>query len=175
MHVMQGGEKRGITALPSGVLEGAFIINLDFEIEYREDSTLATPLGPFYGVTEGTLAIAQRWLTEYRAACSEFEITSAVHQLSWLSPSKREEPSSLTRVLVVLLRLGGAAYATDVVAGINERFRTVVRVNNTRREVSSHPELLTYQDEDKKVIGLTDRGRAFVEAYVAAGGATEPL
>jgi hypothetical protein len=61
------------------------------------------------------------------------------------------------------------------VAGINERFDTVVRVNNTRREVLRNSELLVFIDEEEKAVGLTAKGRAVATAYVAAGGATGPV
>jgi len=175
MTVLKRGDNRLITALPSGVLAGAFIVGLNLKIAYKKDASLVTPMGTFESVTDGTLDTARRWLAEYREACNEFELQQDPTQLQWLPPSKKEKASSLHRVMIVLHELHGAALATDVVAGINDRFDTVVRVNNTRREALHHPELLHFADEAEKVLLLTDRGRAYIAAYIAAGGATTPL
>jgi hypothetical protein len=173
MEALNLGDKATVTALPSNVVDGAFVTDRSFEIELRPNATLVTPLGAFTDVTARTLDSARRWLSKYREACKEFELAASTRELNWLPPTKTPEPSSLVRVLLVLRSLsGGVALATDVVAGINERFKLVVRVNNTRREVGAHPDLLEFVGADNKVIRLTDRGRAFIDVYVAAGGAT---
>lgn len=175
MEVLQQGDKNTITAIPSGVLPGAFVIALNLDVEYRNDAALATPIGAFPDVGDGTLPTATRWLTDYRAACNEFELQQAPNGLQWLQPSKKEKASTLNRVLVILHELNGTALAADVVAGINERFETVVRVNNTRREVREHPDLLFFPDDAKRVLALTAKGAAHVVAYIAAGGVTQTL
>jgi hypothetical protein len=175
MAVLQLGDTSEVTAVPSGVLPGAFVVGLTLDIEYREDASIVTPIGIFADVTDGTLATAKRWLTDYRAACNEFEITEDPAHLQWLPPSKKEKATSLQRVMVILHELRGAGLATDVVAGINERFDAIVRVNNTRREVGHHPDLLQYTDDAQKILALTPRGAAYIAAYIAAGGATRAL
>lgn len=172
MRVLALGETGTITAVPSGVLPGAFVVGLNLDVDYRNDSSLVTSLGAFANVTNGTLATAKRWLAEFRASCNHFELQQDPAGLTWLAPSKAEKATSLQRVMVILHELHGAAFATDIVAGINERFDTVVRVNNTRREVRLHPDLLSFTDATEKVLTLTPQGSAYVSAYIAAGGAT---
>jgi len=175
MQVLARGRQNAVSAVPSGVLPGAFVVGLDLEIDYRRNGTLVTPLGEFSNVTRGTLATARRWLTKYRVGCNQFELQQNPIAIQWLPPSKKEKATSLQRVMVILHELRGAALAADVVAGINDRFDTVVRVNNTRREVHRHPELLVFTDATEKALSLTPQGTAYIAAYIAAGGATRDL
>lgn len=172
MHVLQPGDTKRIDSFPSGVLPGAFVTGLGIRVEYELDGLLLTRLGPL-GRTKANLASANRWLATYREHCAEFELEQNAETLTWVRPSRIEPPSSLLRVLIVLNGFRQPLPVTDVVAGINERFSTVVRSNNTQREVLLHPEYFQWAEGAERALGLSDRGRRFVRAYIAAGGATE--
>ena len=108
------------------------------------------------------------WLQAYRKICEDIELTDS--RMEWTRPARAPKPPSLTRVLVALHELGGCAYATDLAEEVSRRFGQIARVNNTRREVHRHSELMHFQDDDRKIVSISDRGRLFVKTYMLAAG-----
>lgn len=49
------------------------------------------------------------------------------------------------------------------------RFRAMTS-QNTRREVIRHPDLLSYEDEEKQVMHISEQGAAYLGAFMRAGG-----
>jgi hypothetical protein len=128
-------------------------------------------LGTFKEVPTGTLATGQRFLKAYAERCKAFELADHPFRVSWLPPHD-PKTTAVGRALVALNELGGEAFVPDVVATINRLFNTTVRVNNTRREVIRHPDLLEFHPDDDSVMRWTAVGRSFYSVYVAAGGPT---
>ena len=161
-----------VTAMPSSVVPEAFMTDLRLTVQSPNAETMdVSELGTFEEVPTGTLATGQRFLKAYAERCKAFELAEHPFRVSWLPPHD-PKTTAVGRALVALNELGGEAFVPDVVATINRLFNTTVRVNNTRREVIRHPDLLEFHPDDDSVMRLTAQGRSFYSAYVAAGGPT---
>lgn len=161
------------TAIPSSIVPGAMLTGLKFPLE-RVGDALKTPQGEVPGLSRHGLSGARKWLDVYAQRCREHEIRWAGHRVgTWLTPIDPPAPSALDRTVVALHFLGGSAPVSDLVGEVNRRFNTQVRVNNTRREVHSHSDLLEFLPGDKKAVRLTLRGNAYANVFIAAGGLCE--
>ncbi|MBX3506898.1 MAG: hypothetical protein KF895_15570 [Parvibaculum sp.] len=161
------GRKATITAFPSSVVSGAIIYRDELSVALKGGSLHIDKLGKI-DASANSAKEARGWLDRYLAKCFEYELQDkrAVFRLTPPNPV----PTSLGRILASLDALGGVAKVTDLVTEINDRFQSAVRVNNTRREVWRHTDLLEFAGPDDKNIQLTERGRNYLRAYKRAGG-----
>ena len=172
MRALGAGAIDELTAIPSSVVPEAFVIGLKLTVQCPTAETVSVAdLGALGDLPTGTLASSHTFIRTYGDTCRAFELADHSVRLSWLQPND-PKATSLGRVLVALDELGGEAFVPDVVAMINRLYNVTVRVNNTRREVYRHTDLLEFAPEDESVMRWTALGKAFHAAYVAAGGPT---
>lgn len=172
MRELSVGTVDELTAIPSSVVPEAFVIGLKLDVRCPTAETLSVAdLGTFEELPTGTLVSSHTFMRTYGDRCRAFELADRPVRLSWLQPNE-PKTTSIGRVLVALDELGGEAFVPDVVAMINRLYNVTVRVNNTRREMYRHKDLLEFAPEDESVMRWTALGKAFHAAYVAAGGPT---
>lgn len=174
MAFLDPGETAVVTALPSALVKGAYLVDVEVQVRRSTEDTLdvdgATSV---HGLSGRTLGMAAGWLRAFARGCREREVDAARHEgTRWIQPARVPKPSALARLLVALDTLGGEARVSDVVHEINLLFDTTVRTNNTRREVLRHPDLLEFVGEDRRTVRITDVGTAYLSAYLRAGGST---
>lgn len=160
-------EDRGnVNAVPSSVVRGAFRRMKSLSVRLKGNTVqLGRETLPLTSGQQG----AFRWLDKYRAWAESVELNDPKRG-EWIRTSRALSPSALDRALVALSGLGGEALASDLAEEIGRRFDTVVRVNNTRREVLGRDDLLQFFGANDKRVRLTERGKLYVAAYIEAGG-----
>lgn len=172
MRPLRKGAVDELTAIPSSVVPEAFVVGLKLSVECLSSETLAVAeLGAFEDLPTGTLVSSNAFMRAYGDRSRTFELAERPLPLSWLQPHD-PKTTSIGRVLVALDELGGEAFVPDVVATVNRLYNVTVRVNNTRREVYRHKDLLEFAEEDDSVMRWTALGKSFHAAYVSAGGPT---
>ena len=158
---------RTVICVPSSVVRGTYR-HTELIVATRQHSRLRI------GEVEVPVDLVSKreptynWLNEYRKICENIELTDT--RMEWTRTVRAPKPSSLDRVLVALHKLGGRAYATDLAEEVSRRFGRIARVNNTRREVIRHADLMSFQGDDQKIVSISDRGQLYVKAYVSAAG-----
>lgn len=172
MQLLDVGAEGEITAIPSSIVKGSYLIDLSIPVLRPDLDVLALSIGNISGLSAPRkLSRAESWLRVYKDLCINLELVEGSNDdSSWLAPATCPEPSSLVRVLVALAELGGRAPVKEITALIAERFDVVVRDNNTRREAIRHPDYLVFDAEDPKIISQTERGELYLRAYVNGGG-----
>jgi hypothetical protein len=176
LHLLNAGEQAVVTALPSSVVEEAFMVGLNLTVTLSANADqIDGDLGQIAVANSGTLEAARNFLEALSRASNNYELTHTDPPSRWLHPSRPREAPSLARVIVVLQSLQGAALVDAVRIRVEKRFGKPVRRNNTRREALDHPDLLTFDAENPHLMRLTDRGAAYYRVYVAAGGVTQRL
>jgi hypothetical protein len=165
MQLLRLTELQTVDAVPSSVVRGAFRRIEHRTVALQHDAVLFgdTRLPPLYDERNSV----GRWLATYRASCEQIELFDP--RWEWIESVKRAI-SMTGRVLVSLSELGGELYANELAEEVTRRFERVMRVNNTRREVIQHSKLLKYTDDEKTIVGLTEYGQRYLDAYLAAGG-----
>jgi hypothetical protein len=175
MQMIGPGFADHLTAIPSSVLEGAVMTGMNLAIRWPDGAAELSidGLGTYEDAGSGTLERLNRFLATYSRNCADYELLGP-HPvvISWLPPPA-PVTTAVGRVLVALAKFDGRAPVSDVAATISGYYGKVVRVNNTRREVLRHPDLLEFDPDDNKVMRWTERGRSFHAVYVAAGGRTD--
>lgn len=176
MKLLSAGDSAVLTALPSSVVQGAFLVDLEIQVKLVDDDQLSITGAPSVtGLSGRTLGMSAAWLRTFTHGVRPREMMVGQGQLGrWLHPVRPPKPSALARVLLALEKLEHEAPVADVVATINRLFNVNVRSNNTRREVLNNPELLRFVGDDQKTMQMTDAGQQFLTAYFRAGGAAEP-
>lgn len=163
-----------IDALPSTIVDGAFLVGLKLPVQAVDRDTVDVALCRFSGVASPSKASMESWLALYASAARELEFAEATtDSVKWLVPPTPPAPSALDRVAVSVDALGGSAAVDDVVEEIVRRYRPVrgVRRNNTRRVVIENPGLLRFETSGR-AIELTDHGRVYARVLRRAGGDT---
>jgi len=156
-----------INALPSSVIPGSFRLIQDLRPEVSGDivrlaaHVVARPLWH-------SKSAMHEWLVAFKSVSAELELTEP--RMEWTRATRTARPSSLARVLIALYALGGSAVASSVAEEVSRRFGQIARVNNTRREAIRHPEYLSIDEENNKVLRLSNRGKLFIDAYMKASG-----
>jgi hypothetical protein len=173
MYILSPGRSSTITSIASRVVDGAFLVGLNFPAVRRDDDVLEVRGQPIGGLGERTLALANTWFNRYAEVCLDVEL-SAVDSpdVRWIQPPRPPSVSALHRVVSVLQAEGGTALVSRLVDRINAEYDAYVRVNNTRREVYRNPDLLEFHPEDNQLMRLTERGQKYARILVAAGGRT---
>jgi hypothetical protein len=160
-----------INAIPSSIIDRGFLTDQALTFHRPTEDTIDSELGTITGLSGRTKALAAAWIKEFAQLCYEHELKQAEDKPpKMLVPSRAKAASALARVAVSLLKLGGASLVSDLVNEINRRYNTVVRVNNTRREVYRQPELLEFDPADDQIMKLTAKGKAYATAYLRSGG-----
>lgn len=172
MAFLDAGAEATLSAIPSSIVEGAFLADLELDVKVpREGDLTIASVGTLTGLSAVTVGAAANWLRDFMKQARVLELAASQHASSrWLVPPRPPKPTALARVLIVLADLGFEAPVPDVVQAINTRFDANVRTNNTRREVLNNPEFLEFTGDDSKEIRATEAGRKFVEVYQKAGG-----
>jgi hypothetical protein len=171
-QILDAGDSVEIDAIPSSVVTGAFL---------QPPSPVSVAVTSGGGVTIAGIDMCMRQspsLSSVRCMLVEFEQWAKAYEISvaergearWVKPVQPRRPSALYRLLIALSAKGGSAVVTDVIVEINRRFDTMVRRNNTFREIGRNRELLGSDEEDDDKIQLTPRGQLFVRIYQEAGG-----
>jgi hypothetical protein len=165
LWLVRPGQERHVLTIPSSLVRGAFRLIEPRQVAIQSDSFVfgRESLPQFRPIKSRIY----EWLRAYQEVAERIEVSDA--REAWY-PAPRPRASSLARVVVSLEALGGKTFANEIAEEISRRFDTIVRINNTRREVRAHPRILEFLDEREKVVKLTAYGRQWAEAYRKAGG-----
>jgi hypothetical protein len=160
-----------ITAIPSTVVPGAYLIDLDLPIVVSEggltignDYIGETPESPSFNTWES-------FLHEYGQWCQNYEFTrGATADAKWLPPSKAKPPTKTIRVLMVLAELGEAAVPLSQVRNVLRKRRTHEReprlgLGAIRREVEHSRFFETQQYEEELLVKMTADGARLLSIY----------
>lgn len=173
LRLLRAGETVVVTALPSSVVDGAFMVGINLRVVYADDANrINGDLGEIAVDSSGTLRAATAFVDALMKSAYEYELAHPDPPSRWLQPSKPKEPSPLHRVIVTLAFLGGTAHVDAIRTMIDRRFGKAMWTGNVRREVLQNPELLHFDSENNRTVHLTDKGAAYHRVYVAAGGLT---
>jgi len=160
-----------IDAFPSSVFRDALVLGQSIQLVRADAATIHSPLGGLQGVDATGKDEAAAWMRAYAELCAGYELgAEASLRLRFLLPQSKRSVSALGRVLIALGALGGASLVSNLVTEINRMNDASVRVNNTRREVYRHPELLEFDEANDQIMKLTDLGKLFYSAYLSAKG-----
>lgn len=170
MKLLIPGQAGVVSAVPSSVVDGAFVTDVRLEVSFDGESVQVSPLGVIPRAGDGTLPSVRAFLMAYAKMSMDSELSGASGMSRWIPPLRPQPPSALGRVVLALDALGGEAHQRDIVLQIHQQFGALVRTNNTRREVINCPDLLEFVAPDEQVIRLTEKGRRFCSVYRAAGG-----
>ncbi len=172
MKFLQAGDEAVLTALPSFLVDGAYLVGVELPVRrISEDVLRVVGIGEVPGLSGTTLGLAAGWIRSFARACRDMEIAAGRYEGSrWLQPARAPKPTALARVIVALHRLGGEAAVPDLVDEVNALFDANVRTNNTRREVLNHPDLIIFAAHDSRIAALTALGQAYAISYLRAGG-----
>lgn len=110
---------------------------------------------------------ARDWLLELQRVTQPIEERAArAGTAKWIPVSRRVgRLIALARIAEVLAQSPtGAMPVSEVVDVIQERYKLQVRVNNTRREVLRQQAYVTFADQARKILQVTEIGRIFVMA-----------
>lgn len=161
-----------ISVVPSSLVDGAYLL-LESRVTVSQPSAQILAVGNmrFNAATPWLLPNLKLWMHEFAESWAEHELHLATEgKAQWFPPAIRPNASALQRVLLTLHRLKGRSSVTTLVREINKHYNVNVRVNNTRREVYSHPDLLEFDPKDRSVMQLTEEGRRRAAATARAMG-----
>ena len=176
LRLLGPGEGAQISALPSSVVTGAFVVGLRIRVRLSNRSDRLTGgLGGINVDSTGALDTTRDFLESLARAAARYELEHAGPTSRWIGPPKSDEASPLARVVIVLQSQGGAANVSVIRTLVERRFGRAVRGNNTRREVLRHPDLLEFDADDSQLVRLTEHGARYFIAFSGAGGATQKL
>jgi hypothetical protein len=171
MRLIPPGGSDVVTAIPSGVVEGAYLTSVNLRVTVTAEGVIQTPVGEWPNALTGNLPDARSWLIGYTTAARAFELTQ-VSAGKWLRAVDVPPASAIQRILVALYALKGRARIPELLVEINRRFQVAVRVNNTRREINDNPLLVNLDETDDQIAQWTAAGEAYYRVYVKAGGQT---
>jgi hypothetical protein len=169
LELLKVGRPQKVTAAPSSIVDGAFLIGLDISMRIDDVGTIHTSIGEVSGTEVRSLTGAKTWMERYLTLCEDHELalpqTAAV---VYLRPVRPPKTSALARVILALDSLGGAAKLSKLVGHINLMFATYVRDNNTRREVLRNGRLLRFDETDDGTAMLTEAGKNWARLFQLA-------
>jgi hypothetical protein len=112
------------------------------------------------------------WMEAWQQDTREVELLAAAQPMSgWTPPPGLSEGSGVTAAMRVVLTLGPApsgATIDQIVQGINDRFNTHVRQNNTWRTIRQNADLFQEGDDDVQLTPLGARWYLVLKKYFDA-------
>lgn len=157
-----------IDSAPSMIVSNAYVSGLKCSIRRGEGGEILTTWGdagvvplPTQGVGSNIHAMRKLFSKWDELIQTKELTTSLLHKLNWHIPVKFPKIKAYHRVLSAVWQAGGKARVSDVVAKIWSENDAQVRINNTRREVRTYPELMKLVGTMKDEIELTEAGQNY--------------
>lgn len=155
----------GSTIIPKG------LFTLPSEVSATYVREIVRAAGSQIRIYGHTIESCREWMEAWQQHIRELELLAAAEPASaWTPPPGLAEGSGISATMRVLITLGYApngASIDQVVQGINDRFNTHVRRNNTWRTIRQNPDLFSEGDEDVQLTPLGVRWFRVLQRYLS--------
>lgn len=162
MLIVGDGIRCALDGFPSNVIDKALFKTAERTVSLHGRTLSIEELGGVHVIGEGHQS-ATSWLVALQSLAAPYELSAAGStETKWLPPTPIPAATALRRIIHVLGVLGRTARIGELVWGVNEKYGTRVRINNTMRELRAHNEFFEI-DEDE--VQLSEAGRRWYLAF----------
>jgi hypothetical protein len=170
IDVLEREDHAKVTAFPSSVVRGAFVLpHQPIDVAWHSGGVVVSGVlltdypSANHSSSDRLVEALSVWAKD-----KELELAST-GQTTWIRAPRSPRPTALMRLLVSLDALNGRNTLSNLINEANRRFGTVLRRNNSLREINRSREYMAIGDDDD-VVQLTNQGKLLVSIFKAAGG-----
>lgn len=149
LHVLASEGPAEFSWIPSFLAPGAFLRVGSHRAHRDRHGVLLLDGSPvMQGLLDPRHERIAGWLELFARWCVGVELESSPRTEDWIVPVRPRDASALARVLDVLQDLDGSAPFDRLVTGLQERYGSRVRPNNTRRAIAANSRFVRLLDDE---------------------------